>query len=65
MWRLPKIWQSSQKINSAKKVKDDLFDLTIEVSIMVDLNKPNVENLKLLNQKLTNITTQKLKKKTG
>lgn len=65
MWRLPKIWQSSQKINSAKKVKDDLFDLTIEVSIMVDLNKPYVENLKLLNQKLTNITTQKLKKKTG
>ena len=65
MWRLPKIWQFSQKINSAKKVKDDLFDLTIEVSIMVDLNKPYVENLKLLNQKLTNITTQKLKKKTG
>ena len=65
MWRLPKIWQSSQKINSAKKVKDDLFDLTIEVSIMVDLNKPYVENLKLLNQKLMNITTQKLKKKTG
>lgn len=65
MWRLPKIWQSSQKINSAKKVKDDLFDLTIEVSIMVDLNKPYVENLKLLNQKLTYITTQKLKKKTG
>ena len=65
MWRLPKIWQSSQKINSAKKVNDDLFDLTIEVSIMVDLNKPYVENLKLLNQKLTNITTQKLKKKTG
>ena len=65
MGRLPKIWQSSQKINSAKKVKDDLFDLTIEVSIMVDLNKPYVENLKLLNQKLTNITTQKLKKKTG
>lgn len=32
------------------KAKEDLFDLTIEASIMVDLNKPYVENLKLLNQ---------------
>ena len=46
----PKIENLSKKISSAKITKGDVFDLTVEASIMRELNEPYIKNLKLLNQ---------------
>ena len=53
MGQLPKNWKSLKKFNSVQETKKDLFDLTIEAPIVGDLNKPYIENLKLLNQPKT------------